>query len=114
MIDKNEFLKLQELKRVKEEKVKVLNGALLKQAALKMEYVTKNEHWDFYLQHLQAKLEEANLGKLEWLERCGLANAESDWHQAQRQYLVFADRVKTLEEVMSLPATLLQASQSVQ
>ncbi len=110
-IERSDFLKLMEKQREREQKSHQATHTLLKQAALKVDHVTKNEHWDYFLELLQAKLDEATLAKMEWLERCGMANEATDWHQAQRQYMAFSERVRTLEEVMSLPVTLMNAAQ---
>jgi hypothetical protein len=109
MPERADFLKLLEKKKEGEAKAHAFRQELLKQASVKAEHLTKNEHWDFFLSLMQAKLDEATVASVEWMERCALANTDADWHIAQRAYFEWKSRVQTLEEVMSLPITLTSA-----
>ena len=106
-MDRKDFLTLLDKRKEGEAKVLAFNKELLKQSAVKAQYLTQNEHWDHYLSLLQAKLDEAHLNKLEWMERAASALEPVDIKVAQLNYAIFADRVKTLEECMSLPQTLI-------
>lgn len=86
--------------------------SLVKQAAIKVEFITKNEHWDYYLSLLQVKLDQARSEELQWLANAAEANEPRDWHIAQRNYFSWKATRETLEHAMGLPAKLLAAIQA--
>lgn len=114
MPTRDEFLKLVSLKEEKAKKESAFRNTMLKQAAVKADYLTKNEHWDFYLSALQAKLDDAVRNKVEWMERAARAFAQDDIKFAQLNFAIYDDRCKTLEEVMGLPNALITAKEHTQ
>ncbi len=110
MPTREEFLKLVAMKEEKAKKEHGASLAIVKQVALKLDYVTKNEHWDYYLELLQAKLDEAKVNEVDWMTKCAIANGADDWHVAQRNYFGWQERTRTLEEVMGLPTSLMNVS----
>lgn len=57
--NRHEFEKLMTLKAEQGKKLHEAHLSLVKQAAVKVDFVTKNEHWDYYLSLLQPKLDQA-------------------------------------------------------
>ncbi|MBK7421591.1 MAG: hypothetical protein IPJ44_20820 [Nitrospira sp.] len=110
--NRHEFEKLMTLKAEQGKKLHEAHLSLVKQAALKVDYVTKHEHWDYYLSLLQPKLDQARSEELQWLANSAEANEARDWHIAQRNYFSWKSRRETLEEAMELPGKLLAASQA--
>jgi hypothetical protein len=106
-----EFERLMSLKQEQGRKQHEAVLSLVKQAAVKTEFVTKHEHWDYYLSLLQPKLDQARSEELQWLQNTAEAHEAKDWHIAQRNYFSWKSRRETLEEAMELPAKLLAASQ---
>ena len=107
-----EFERLMTLKAEQGKKLHDAHLSLVKQAAVKVDFVTKNEHWDYYLSLLQPKLDQARSEELQWLANSAEANEPRDWHIAQRNYFSWKSRRETLEEAMELPSKLLAASQA--
>ena len=107
-----EFERLMVLKQEQGKKLHEAHLALVKQAALKVDYVTKNEHWDYYLSLLQPKLDQARTEELQWLANTAEAHKAEDFHVAQRNYFSWRSKREALEEVMELPTKLLAASQA--
>jgi len=110
--NRHEFEKLMTLKAEQGKKLHEAHLSLVKQAAVKAAFVTKNEHWDYYLSLLQPKLDQARSEELQWLANSAEANEPRDWHIAQRNYFSWKSRRETLEEAMELPSKLLAASQA--
>ena len=110
--NRHEFEKLMTLKAEQGKKLHETHLSMVKQAALKKDYVTKHEHWDYYLRLLQPKLDQARSEELQWLANSAEANEARDWHIAQRNYFSWKSRRETLEEAMGLPGKLLAASQA--
>ena len=108
---KPEFERLMALKQEQGRKQHEAHLALVKQAALKVDYVTKDEHWNYFLSLLQPKLDQARSEEVQWLQNAADAHEPKDWHIAQRNYFSWKSRRESLEEVMELPAKLLAASQ---
>ena len=110
MIDRKDYLALLDKRKEGEAKVQAFNKELLKQSAVKSQYLTNNEHWDDYLSRLQAKLDEAQVERLGWMEKSACALTEVDVKVAQLNFAIFNERVRCLEECMSLPQTLISAN----
>lgn len=85
---------------------------LLKSAAVQSERLTGQPEWDAYLQRLQPLLDEAKAAAAGWLERLGGALKDEDVRIAQFNYHACRARVATLEEVMALPHTIIEAHRS--
>lgn len=109
--NRHEFEQLMSLKEKQDRKQHEAVLSLVKQAAIKVEFITKNEHWDYYLSLLQAKLDQARSEELQWLANAAEANEPRDWHIAQRNYFSWKATRETLEHAMGLPAKLLASSQ---
>lgn len=112
-ITSDEWKRLLAVKEQKARKELHNHSLLLKSAAVKAEHLTKDPNWDHFLGILQPKLDEAMQQKMEWMEKCAHAFGENDIKMAQWNYVLYAERVKVLEEVMSLPATLISAHKEV-
>ena len=97
---KPEFERLMALKAEQGRTLQEAHLSLVKQAAVKVDFVTKNEHWDYYLSLLQPKLDQARSEELQWLANSAEANEPRDWHIAQRNYFSWKSRRETLEEAM--------------
>lgn len=110
MPTRDEVTKLYALREEQGKKAQAANLALVRQAALKIDYVTKDEHWDYFLSILQTRLNEARDNEIDWTQKCAVANSESDWHIAQRNYFGWMERRKAIEEVMVLPRDLMSVT----
>ena len=108
--NRHEFEKLMTLKAEQGKKLHEAHLSLVKQAAVKVDFVTKNEHWDYYLSLLQPKLDQARSEELQWLANTAEAHKAEDFHVAQRNYFSWRSKREALEEVMELPAKLLATS----
>ena len=106
--DRKDFLAHIQKKEEKAAEFKAFQAEALRQATVKAQHLTSDEKWDYFLSLLQARLEEATNQKIEWMEKCSIALADTDVKVAQINFAVWNERARLLDEIMNLPKAIIE------
>ena len=84
---------------------------IIARAAIKAELVTRSEEWNFYLEIMQARLEETRKA-LDQIREAFFTDTSFDHSRLvvlKAQGMLAEERIRTLEEIMSIPQDIMKS-----
>ena len=84
--------------------------AMMQQSAIKMEQMTRDENWNYFMTLLQSSIDKTKLDRANFFQQLTSPDVSSnELISLLRNYIILSDeRIKTLEAVLLLPKQIIE------